>query len=446
MGRFAALSLLGLWLAACGTDNSISTRKAAEKLHPDAGEDQVVLPGETVTLDGSGSGGPGNALIYEWESLSQRIELDDMRSPIAHFSTTEAGVYPFLLWVTAKAFDDTWVSSHVVVTVRESGNPPSDLDVMVSVPRGYTVLGIQQGSVMDARFAGEAPGTVVYVDAFEIDRYEVTNKAYREFLDAEPRAHDFGQVPDFGGDLQPVVGATWDDARDYCAWRGKRLPTECEWERAARAFDAGAVSTRFNQTASRYRRAYDGAADLMALQETGAGDTFKEDVVAMLDELVAQAESRALYPWGGERPDAAQVNFGGDVSGNVRRTVPVGSYPLGKGRLGVHDMAGNVWEWTADWYDEALYATLRKDLEKKLTKMVSNVEKAKRGGKSMPDLSPDDLLTGNPEGAEPRDTVTAGRTIRGGSWIDDAMGVRSTMRGTARESTRTNHIGFRCAR
>ena len=446
MARFAALSLIGLWLAACGTDSSISTREAAEKLRPDAGEDQVVRVGERVTLDGSASTGSGGALTYEWESLSDRIQLDGRTEAVVHFSAAEAAVYPFLLWVSTKSFGDTWVSSHVVVTVRESDDLPADLGGMVRVPAGYTAVGIVQGSVPDGRFGSGAPGAVISLDAFEIDGYEVTNGAYREFLQAEPRSHEFDALPGFGGNLQPVVGVTWEDARDYCAWRSKRLPTECEWERAARGFDAGAVLTRLRQVVSRYRAAYDAAGDADALAVSGASDRFTLEIVAAIDAMVSEAERSALFPWGGERPDAAQANFGGDISGNVRRTVPVGSYPMGRARAGAYDMAGNVWEWTADWYDEALYSDLRKDLEKKVDKMARDVGKAKKKNQAFPELSVEDLIPDNPQGAEPKDTDAAGKTMRGGSWIDSAAGVRSATRGVAPGSTRASHIGFRCAR
>lgn len=442
LGRFITLSLFALvGLGGCGSDDAISTRKATGELHPDAGADQTILAGESVTLDGSAS--TGGALRFRWESLSQRIELDAPTSPVAHFAAASPGVYPFLLWVSAKGFEDTWVSDHVVVVVKASTAPPADLNRMVSVPAGFAVVGLD--GVEDIRFAAEAPGVVISLDAFEIDKYEVTNAQYREFLQANPRPHDFDDLPEFGGDLQPAIGVTWEDAQAYCEWRRKRLPTEFEWEHAARGFDAGRAVGRLDQLVARYRTAFNAAANRTELRDSGAGDVFQAEALAMLDGVVAEAAAAALYPWGSEAPDAAQANFGGEIAGNVRRTVDVGSYPLGQGRLGVHDMAGNVWEWTATWYDERLYQSLRKEVEKNLASVAQKVERGKQDN-AFPSIALSDIAVASPQGTEPADPARAGKVIRGGSWIDGALGVRATARGAVAPSTRTSHLGFRCAR
>lgn len=444
-GTRTTLVLSVLWcLSSCGSDDSISSRKAAEDLRPDAGADQTVLVGETVTLDGSASTGAGGALLYNWWSLSRRIQLDDPSAPSVRFTASEPGVFPFLLWVSNERFDDTWASSHVVVTVRESDEPPADLGEMVSVPGGFAVVGIDPDQVPDVRFAAEAPGLVVFLGAFRIDKYEVTNAEYREFLAAEPRPHDFGNLPDFDGELQPVIGVSWEDAQAYCGWRGKRLPTEFEWERAARGFDArGGVAT-FDRIVDRYRQAFDDAANRTEFRDSGASELFEAEVLAMLRELVADA-AEALYPWGSDKPDAAQLNFGGEISGNVRRTVDVGSYPLGRGGLDTHDMAGNVWEWTADWYADRRYELLHRDVERNVSGIVRDVERGKQNNE-FPEFSLQDLVPGDSEVEDPDEEEETARVIRGGSWIDGALSVRSTTRGAAGRSTRANHIGFRCAR
>jgi len=430
-----------LCLCGCGSDDAISTRQASEKLRPDAGEDQTVLVGETVTLDGSASAGSGGALRYQWESLSERIQLEDPSTPVVHFTAVEPGVFPFLLWVSSRGFADTWVSSHVVVTVKASQAAPADLGEMESIPAGYTVVGLDAERVEDVRFEKDAPGQVIYLDVFQIDKYEVTNAEYREFLEANPRPHDFGRLPDFDGDLQPVIGVTWEDAQAYCEWRGKRLPSEFEWERAARGFDARRAVTRFNQVVARYREAFDAAASRNAFRDSDASDVFQEEVLAMLAETVAEGGA-ALYPWGEDRPDAAQANFGGEVAGNVRRTVEVGSYPLGRGSLGVYEMAGNVWEWTADWYDASLYEQMLKEIGRDLGGVVRDVEKGKQSN-DFPEFSLQDVVPVSPQGG---DEETGAKIIRGGSWIDGALNLRSTTRGAVGPSTRANHIGFRCAR
>lgn len=441
-----AVAMAALLLWGCGVDNSVSARRAEAKLQPDAGEDRTVLVGETVTLDGSASTGSGGPLRFQWESLSKRVVLDSPTAVVTRFVPSEPAVYPFLLWVSSRGFDDTWVSGHVVVTVRAAAGPPAGLGRTLPVPAGFTVVGLDGASVPDNRFASEAPGAVVSLDAFQIDRYEVTNGEYREFLGTNPRRHDFDDVPGFSGPLQPVVGVNWDDAAAYCGWRGKRLPSEVEWERAARGFDAGTASARLAPVVSRYRAAFGAASNRAQLRDSGAGDAFVAEVLAMVAEVVAEAAEAALYPWGGEPPDAAQANVGGQIAGNVRRTVDVGSYPLGRSAVGADDMAGNAWEWTADWFDERLYTSLRRDVEGNLNRLVRAVETAKQSNSSFPAIALSDIAVANPRPADPNNLATATKVLRGGSWIDGDLGVRSTSRGAALPGLRTNHIGFRCAR
>jgi formylglycine-generating enzyme required for sulfatase activity len=184
-----------------------------------------------------------------------------------------------------------------VVTAPPPPPPPPaqssrDGAEMVSVPAGQFWMGSDHGD------ADEKPRRRVYLDAFRIDKYEVTNALYRRFMDASGRA-----APQYWNDSkwnepnQPVVGVDWNDASVYCAWAGKRLPTEAEWEKAARGTDG------------------------------------------------------RKYPWG-EQWDSSRVNS--DES-NLGKTVAVGSYPSGVSPYGAHDMAGNVREWVADWYADSYY-------------------------------------------------------------------------------------------
>lgn len=156
-----------------------------------------------------------------------------------------------------------------------------ELEKMIEVPAGFFLMGADDG------FADERPQRRVYVKRFLIDKYEVTNK---RFLAAGMRpARSFGSAYDMPG--LPVVGVSWNQARQYCDRVGKRLPTEAEWEKAARGADG-----RF-------------------------------------------------FPWGNFW-DPALANDG-------RGPKPVGSYPGGASPYGAHDMAGNVWEWVFDPYDRA---------------------------------------------------------------------------------------------
>jgi formylglycine-generating enzyme required for sulfatase activity len=180
---------------------------------------------------------------------------------------------------------------------------------MVLVPAGEFLMGSDAGDL------DERPQRRVYLDAFEIDRYEVTNLQYRRFLLATGRqppqrwpqryvAFLPARNPDWNGTdypageaTCPVVAVSWEDAAAYCAWVGKRLPTEAEWEKAARSIDG------------------------------------------------------RTYPWG-DGWDPTRANAGAT---DVGYTQPVGSYPHGASPYGVLDMAGNAWEWVADLYDRQYY-------------------------------------------------------------------------------------------
>jgi formylglycine-generating enzyme required for sulfatase activity len=157
----------------------------------------------------------------------------------------------------------------------------------------------EYGKCRDAPFEIEAPQHQVTLDGFWLDRTEVTNAQYALCVaDGACRRSRLFNNPAFNGDDYPVAGIPWQDAADYCAWAGGRLPTEAEWEYAARG-TAG-----------------------------------------------------SLFPWGDEF-DCAGGNFWDDGTGcddGFAQPAPVGSFPGGSSWSGVLDMAGNVWEWVADGY------------------------------------------------------------------------------------------------
>ena len=176
---------------------------------------------------------------------------------------------------------------------------------MVLVPTGWFRMGSEQGD-------DEKPIHLVFLHAFFIDRHEVTVAAYARCVKAGkcriPRTGRYYNWGKRGRDLHPVTGVSWFDAKDYCAWSGKRLPTEAEWEKAARG------------------------------------------------------ENGRKYPWGNARASCkyAVMRDGGEGCGKSG-TWPVGSKPRGVSPYGAHDMAGNVREWVADWYGEKYYSQSPRD-------------------------------------------------------------------------------------
>ncbi len=149
-------------------------------------------------------------------------------------------------------------------------------------------------------FQDESPAHMVVLDAYFIDKYEVSNKEYGEFVKVKGHpAPAYWDDPRLNKAEQPVVGVNWYDATAYCEYRGKRLPTEAEWEKAARG------------------------------------------------------PNGHLYPWGNDF-DPARANYGR----NHDTTMPVDSNPEGASYYGLSNMAGNVFEWVSDWYDPQYYGRL----------------------------------------------------------------------------------------
>jgi formylglycine-generating enzyme required for sulfatase activity len=201
------------------------------------------------------------------------------------------------------------------------------------------------------------PRRQAYTDAFYIDMFEVTTARYARFLKGTGAGAPEGweDTADARTAELPVVGVTWHEARAFCAWAGGRLPTEAEWEKAARGTDG--------------RR----------------------------------------FPWGDETPTPARANFANTspkaYDGGLTR---VGSFSAGRSPFGIHDLAGNAAEWVADWFSESV---------------------------------PQDG-NHNPTGPERGDK----KVVRGGGRFDPAERLAASRRYFAEPDSRSEEIGFRCAR
>jgi eukaryotic-like serine/threonine-protein kinase len=251
---------------------------------------------------------------------------------------------------------------------------PVDGMAQVYVPAGEFLMGSTDAQISDAVqdcvadgisqsncedwIEPEAPQHTIYLDAYWVDRTEVTNGMYALCVANgacdPPRDRGSNNRNSYYGNSEyddyPVIFVDWNDASAYCRWAGRRLPSEAEWEKAARGTDG------------------------------------------------------RIYPWGNETPSGNLLNF----NWNEGDTTAVGSYPAGASPYGALDMAGNVWEWVNDWYDENFYA-------------------------SSPSTNPDGPASGQY------------RVLRGGSWVSYDSHVRAAYRDNYGPGNSDNDVGFRCA-
>ena len=190
----------------------------------------------------------------------------------------------------------------------------------VRIPAGDFVMGSNSGR------SDERPQRSVYLDAFEIDRFEISNAQYQRFLQATqriPPAYWSGiEYPNGQADY-PVVGVSWEEAAAYCTWIGKRLPTEAEWEKACRGSDS---------------RLYPWG---------NTWDSARGNV---------EVSGRSAWPLGWDQAWMLLKSASSDATGH--RLQPIGSYPAGASPYGVLDMVGNASEWVWDWYNWSDYKDL----------------------------------------------------------------------------------------
>jgi formylglycine-generating enzyme required for sulfatase activity len=282
---------------------------------------------------------------------------------------------PMMPWKSLLSEDQIWKVIAFMHTFSHKGKPSKHMDYrkpalpkkvivkdaapMMLVPAGEFTMGSNEGD------DHEKPEHRVFLDAYYMDVHEVTVGQYGEFLDStsfdSPPSWTTMAEPSY--ENRPVVNVDWKDANNYCKWAGKRLPTEAEWEKAARGTDG------------------------------------------------------RIYPWGNDPPDPLKANYGKEKWNNHAALMPVGQLKGGLSPYGIHDLAGNVWEWVSDWYNPNYYAT-----------------------------SP----SKNPKGPE----TGKYKVLRGGSWDYAGETLRSSRRDFNIPATtdydspayRNFNSGFRCAK
>ena len=319
----------------------------------DAGPDQQVQVGTVVVLDGNASYDPdddGAALNFHWtvgKTPDPNIVLVDSTVAQPSFIPSMSGEYVFSLVVD----DGEGISFQNVVTVLVLEQVFAEQGGMIEIPEGPFTMGTNLSE------EDERPPHTVAMATYWVDKFEVAVDAYQACVDSGPCTEASTTVNCNAGranrGMHPINCINWEQARTYCEWTGKRLPTEAEWEKAARGTD----------------------------------------------------ERR--FPWGSTAPSGALLNFG--LSG-IDGTDEVGTYPAGVSFYGVHNMGGNVSEWTNDFYSRFYYEN--------------------------------DDAKDNPTG--PNDGIE--RVGRGGNWrIRFENALTATVRIRTNPTSATGELGVRCA-
>ena len=327
----------------------------------------------------------GVAILIDWGRTSTPVSQDEAvqafsRLLDAQISRIAQGrQYSLLPTSTQPAINVSPTTENTIVasTASTISSPTSTPNISNNVnPAVYTDShGASMLLVPKGEFSmgpnGSGPEHVVYLDDYYIDKYEVTNALYGACVNTSvcqpPTSNASSSRPSYFGNPEfssyPVIYVTWYMANTFCQWRGARLPTEAEWEKASRGTDG---------------RIYPW------------GNTFNGNFLNFCDVNCPR-------PWANK-----------EYNDGYADTAPVGSYPKGASPYGVLDMAGNVYEWVADWYSENYYSA---------------------------------SLVTNPTGP----SSGQGKIMKGGAW-SDAASTNATSQVNFSPSSSFDFAGFRCAR
>jgi formylglycine-generating enzyme required for sulfatase activity len=389
--RAAVKELVG---PSAGPPSSIGTAPVGQKMAPDS--PPLAKPRQSVNWKkwGSIAGVIGMLIALLVPDVTDFLSTWLTKTPTV--TPTSSSTYtPVISTVTPTStpFPSTATPTFTPVIPTPTSKPVAgatmvwekDGSVIVYVPAGEFTMGSDERSE-------EQPVHTVYLDNFWIDKYEVTNEQFTRFVAAtgyqteaerlgrgwvwkspkgeEVKGAHWRQPHGPDSSIQdkmdpPVVLVSWGDANVYCQWAGKRLPTEAEWEKAARGTDE---------------------------RKWPWGNTFDASRLNFCDR-------NCEFTWKDTEADDGHA-----------RTAPVGSFLAGGGPYGALDMAGNVWEWVADWYNAGCYKT--------------------------PQPEP------NPPGPNSGEY----RVIRGGSWFIVQGLTRCAYRTGGWPQDSYNDIGFRCAK
>ncbi len=296
----------------------------------------------------------------------------------------------------------------MIKILKGNQNSPED---MILIPEGAFLMGSTKQDIENLlaldqhieieRLNNEIPQREVYLNAYYIDKYPVTNAKYKKFIESggytqqeywsdagwnyitESNPLENNELDDVlnGEPDCPTVNISWHEAEAFAKWSGKRLPIEAEWEKAARGTDG------------------------------------------------------RIYPWGNEF-DKTRLNC---AEAKIKKTTPVTKYPQGRSVYGCFDMAGNVWEWTADWYDSKYYqhAPNKDPLGPNVAEENPGFWRPEEIGISIYELKP------SPTGG----SLSGCKVLRGGSWNGSGIvHIRCSNRDYDEPTYKNDTIGFRCAK